>query len=99
MENKTKSTEDNPYLRDSYISIGIALGYINMLSHILGYSTGFCACFNNQAIKEILSLENDPLVMLGIGFANLEKNRRIHHYNEFVFPSFEKEEIVVTYYT
>jgi nitroreductase len=94
-----RESTDSSYVRDAYISIGIALGYINMISHILGYYTGFCSCFNNQVIKEILNLEDNPLVMLGIGFENLEKNKRMHHNNEFIFPSFEKEEIIVTYHT
>jgi hypothetical protein len=86
------------FLRDAHMAVGIATGYINIICHIMGYLTGFCACFNNQAIKEILSLENDALLMLGIGFGTLGMNKRIHHNNKFIFPSFKKQEILVTYY-
>jgi nitroreductase len=97
--NQTQENESNLFLRDAYMAVGIASGYINIVSHIMGYLTGFCACFNNQVIKELLNLENDVLLMLGIGIKNLEINSRTHHSNDnFIFPSFKKQEISVTYY-
>lgn len=87
------------YLRDAHMAVGVAAGYLNIVSTLLGYSTGCCACFNGDAIKEILSLENDVLLMMGIGFKNTEMNRRIHHKDQsFTFPAIKKEEIQVRYF-
>ena len=96
IKNNSKSFDKIPSLvRDKNIAIGIAAGYLNVISSMLGYSTGCCACFN-PSIKELVgSLDNIELLM-GIGFPNENKNRRIHHINEsFVFPTKKKQEIKV----
>lgn len=94
-----QDTKNNLFLRDAHMAVGVAAGYVNVISSILGYSTGCCACFNDPAIKEILGLENEILLMMGVGFKNPELNRRVHHENhDFTFPAIKKEEIAVTYY-
>lgn len=99
-----KSVVDNMktelFLRDAHMAVGVAAGYLNIMATLLGYSTGCCACFNNNNIKEILNLQNDILLMMGIGFKNSNVNRRIHHLDSsFVFPAIKKEEIKVNYYS
>ena len=32
--------------RDADMSIGIASGYLNLISTMLNYKTGYCACFD-----------------------------------------------------
>jgi nitroreductase len=94
----SQESKDNLFLRDAHIAVGVAVGYVNVVSSIMGYSTGCCACFNDSAIRELLGLENQILLMMGIGFKDPELNRRIHHRNkDFVFPAIKKEEILVTY--
>lgn len=83
--------------RDLHMSIGIAAGYLNVTASLLGYGTGCCACFDAQGIKEILNLENTPILLMGIGFKNPNLNRRVHHLDHsFTFPTKEKQEIKVT---
>ena len=79
---------------DQHMAVGVAAGYLNLTASMLGYATGCCACFNGDAVREILGLESSPLLLMGIGFKNPEMNRRVHHTNhDFVFPTKIKQEI------
>jgi nitroreductase len=91
--------KERSYLQDAHIAVGVAAGYLNVISTLLGYSTGCCTCFNNNGIKNLLNLENNVLLMMGIGFKNPELNRRTHHTDHsFMFPAIKKEEIKVQYH-
>jgi len=80
------------------MSIGIASGYLNLVSHMLGYKTGFCRCFTKSKIKNILKIENEPILIIGIGYENANKNRLEHHLDHtIVFPSIPKETIKVNF--
>ena len=85
--------------RDLHMSIGIAAGYLNMTGALLGYGTGCCACFDPKGIQGLLNLENEPILLMGIGFKDPNLNRRVHHKDHtFVFPTKAKQEIQVTYW-
>jgi hypothetical protein len=94
---KLKTFEETNLERDAYMAIGIAAGYINLTSSILGYSTGCCACFDSIEIAETISTKNPIKLLMGIGFKNEKINRRIHHKTGFVFPSKSKQEIQINY--
>ena len=98
--NGTASQEDWETLaRDKHMAVGIAAGYLNMTSALLGYKTGYCACFNFDGIKEALNLEKDPILLMGIGFSNDNLDRRVHHnHHHFVYPTKPKQEIKVSYW-
>jgi hypothetical protein len=82
--------------RDRNMAVGVAAGYLNVTASLLGYSTGCCACFNVPGIKSILNLDNDPILLMGIGFKDETLNRRIHHNDHsFVFPTKPKQAIPV----
>lgn len=86
-------------LRDRHMAIGIAAGYANVVSALLGYGTGCCACFDPAPIKEILGLDNEILLMMGIGYKDPNLNRRVHHTNHaFTFPTKAKQEIAVSWH-
>jgi nitroreductase len=86
-------------LRDRHMAVGIAAGYCNMTSSLLGYSTGCCACFDSEKIQKILGLDNEIILMMGVGFKNPDMNRRIHHTNHnFMFPTKTKQPIEVIYH-
>jgi hypothetical protein len=86
-------------LRDRHMAVGIAAGYCNMTSSLLGYSTGCCACFDGGSIQKILGLNNEIILMMGVGFKNPDMNRRIHHTNHnFMFPTKTKQPIEVVYH-
>ncbi len=83
---------------DQKIAVGVAAGYLNLTATMLGYSTGCCSCFEPQGIKDTLGLEGQPLLLMGIGVSNPEKNRREHQMNDFVFPTKKKQEIPVQWW-
>jgi nitroreductase len=86
-------------LRDAHMAVGIAAGYLNVVASMLDYSTGCCACFSSLDIQKILGLENEIVLMMGVGYRNPEMNRRIHHTNhDFMFPTKTKQVISVTHY-
>lgn len=81
---------------DRNVAVGIAAGYLNLSATLLGYSTGCCSCMNHSEIKKILGLKGNPLLLMGIGFKDPTKNRRIHQLqDDFVFPTKPKQEIPV----
>ena len=86
--------------RDRDQTVGIAAGYLNLTASLLGYVTGYvtgcCACFDSHNIKSILGTDKQPLLLMGIGFKDLSRNRREHHLNKnFIFPSFKKQTIPI----
>ena len=81
--------------RDTHMAVGIAAGYANLTASILGYGTGCCACFDEQNIKKILNMKTNPVLLMGIGFKGLDKNRRVHHETGQIFPTKKKENIKV----
>lgn len=84
--------------RDRHMAVGIAAGYLNLLASMMGYGTGCCACFDNKAIKKVLGVDSNIVLMMGIGFSDTGKNRRIHHTDSsFVFPTIIKEPIQITF--
>jgi len=83
--------------RDANMAIGVAAGYANLTSSILGYSTGCCACFEESALQEILQIDEPIMLLMGIGYKNLSKNRRLHHNTNEEFPTLEKENIEVNF--
>lgn len=84
--------------RDCHMAVGVAAGYLNLLASMMGYGTGCCACFDNDAIKKILNTDSDVILMMGIGFSDATRNRRIHHGDSsFVFPTIPKESIQITF--
>lgn len=83
--------------RDRYMSVGIASGYANIISNMMGYNTGYCACFDSENIKKILNTNNDILLMLGIGFKNENIDRKMHHVRRFIYTAKIKQEIKVNY--
>lgn len=85
--------------RDKNMAVGIATGYINLTASLLGYRTGYCACFDPTGVKKILDLEKYPILLMGIGFRDYNLDRRVHHKDHtYMFPTKSKQEIQVTYW-
>lgn len=84
--------------RDANVAVGIAAGYINLTSSLLGYGTGCCQCMDEPAVQEVLGLSGRPLLLMGVGFKDDSRNRRVHHSQpDFVFPSRKKQQIPVDF--
>lgn len=67
------------YFRDKNVAVGIAAGYMNLASALLGYSTGCCQCFKQEEVKEILGVDKEILLIMGIGHKDENRPRREHH--------------------
>ena len=95
--------------RDRWMAVGIAGGYINMTAHQLGLKTGYCQCFGNppesqpqpdikypeERIKNILGLKGEPLMFMGVGYANEGvEHSRGHNERTFKFNPKRKQPIV-----
>lgn len=84
-------------LRDKQMAVGIAAGYVNLIANILGYSTGCCACFNDKGIRKVLGVDHEVLLLMGVGFRDPNKNRRIHQQlPDFMFRTKVKQPISYT---
>ena len=92
----TNPTSEMILKKDQQMAVGVAAGYVNLTSTLLGYSTGCCTCMNHEKIKEILNLNSKPILLMGVGFKNLDKNRRIHQLDDsYMFPTKQKQKIEV----
>lgn len=70
-------------------AIGIAAGQLVLTANLLGLKTGFNACFNRSEVEKIVGCK-DPKLIIGIGFPDLTKDRRLHQLNDKFFPTFNK---------
>ena len=70
------------------VAIGIASGQLSMTAALLGYSTGFCKCFDTRAVGILLN--DSPLLLLGIGFPDENRDRTEHHNSKIKFNTFNK---------
>ena len=82
---------------DRHQAVGVAAGFVNVIAQSLGYSTGCNKCFNRKAIREILNINSDPVLMMGVGFKDESRNRRMEHVEDTKVQSFPKLPISVEY--
>lgn len=73
------SQMESQYKRDQAIAVGIAAGYMNLSSSLMGYSTGCCQCVDDDAVSNILGTNRKLLLLMGIGFKDKNRPRREHH--------------------
>lgn len=96
---QTKESAIKRFEQNQNIALGIAAGYSNLVAAELGYRSGCSSCLKNDEIKKLLGIEEDVLLLMGIGFNDDDRNRREHHYDEnFIFPSHTKEDIEITWH-
>jgi len=55
--------------------LGISSGQLVLAANQLGYRTGYCACFDIDQIKDVLNLEGEDLMLVGIGVPHPDKTR------------------------
>jgi nitroreductase len=94
-ENIDKDTAMKTFERDRNVAVGVAAGYLNLTASLLGYATGCCQCFDIDEIQNILTLQGKPLLLMGIGYKDINRNRRLHHQTDYEFPTKIKQEISV----
>jgi nitroreductase len=89
--------QESVMTRDRHMAVGIAAGYVNVIASMIGYSTGCCACFDLDKVKQILNTDNEILLLMGVGYADSTRNRREHHSSDFVFPTKKKQPIIINH--
>lgn len=83
---------------DRLLAIGVAAGYLNLTANLLGYATGCCTRFIPEDVQKELGLASPPEFLMGVGFADPNRGRRVHHkIPEFLFPTFSKQTIVTDF--
>ena len=85
--------------QDAFTALGIAAGTVNLTASQLGYGTGCCTCIMNRPkLKKLLGMENDPMLIMGVGFKQEGKSRRIHHKDDsYKFGTCKKQPIEINY--
>ena len=85
--------------QDRFTALGIAAGYVNLVSSQLGYGTGCCSCIMDRPrMKKLLGLEGKALLVMGVGFKKEGMNRRLHHKDDsFMFETRKKQPIEINY--
>ena len=84
------------YIEDRNQSLGIAIGYVNLVATMLGYETGCCKCFDGDEVQKLVDGEA-PLVLMGIGFPDDTRSRLEHHEDaSYKFDAFKNlREVIV----
>lgn len=79
-------------------AVGVVAGYLSLAAELLGLKSGCCQCSCDDEIMDILNLKspdgyiNKPLLMMGIGHPDTNKDRREHHiHSDVIFPTFHKK--------
>jgi len=81
--------------KDRMMAIGVAAGYLNLTASMMGYATGCCTCFVADEVQKEMGIKSRPLLLMGIGFPDATRNRRIHQVEDFMFPTKPKQPIPV----
>jgi nitroreductase len=55
-------------LHNSMVEVGISAMAAMTKFHELGYVSGFCKCFEIDKSKEVLSIQQEIILMLGVGY-------------------------------
>jgi len=91
VEAKKLGHETEEQARQRQLSVGIAAGYLNLSSTLMGYSTGCCTCFNEGAVREVLGVDDEVMLLMGVGWKDENRPRREKHDEpEFTFPTLSK---------
>ena len=80
---------------DMHQNIGVAAGFVNVISTMLGYKTGCNKCFDNDKVQEILGMEERIHLMMGIGYPDESRVRTHDHKSDCRIGSFVKVPIQV----
>jgi nitroreductase len=69
------------YKEDRDQAVGIAAGYLNLVSTMMGYSTGCCKCFHMDKVNKALGVPEgkNTVLLMGIGIADPSRQRQEHH--------------------
>ena len=95
MSGNAKESDLKLIEKDRMMAIGVAAGYLNLTASLMGYSTGCCTCFLPNEVQKEMGIKGRPLLLMGIGWSDATRNRRIHQVQDFMFPTKPKQPIPV----
>lgn len=81
--------------RDQLMAVGIASGYVNLVAHQHGLKTGYCACHNDTAIRDLLEADGEIITMIGVGHPDTSKDKNDSMYGDYKYKSRPKKKIEV----
>jgi len=80
-----RAAKENPHSNAAKIyneqmaySMGISIGELILSAGLLGYRTGICSALDTKAIRDILGVNENPKLLVGIGFPNAQLRRTQH---------------------
>ena len=91
----TQEAIDKEFLRDVHMSIGVASGYVDLAANLMGYKTGFCCCYDQEAAAEVMVTKGKIQLLQGIGIPDPNLDRRQHAITKDYFPLVPKEPIKI----
>ena len=59
-------------------SMGISVGELILSAGLLGYTTGICSALDTRPIRDILGTKQNPKLLVGVGFPNIQLERTQH---------------------
>lgn len=97
---KTDEANDlKTHKKNQHQAVGVAAGFLNVVSSMLGYSTGCCSCMDRDEVAKLLVLPEGthPILAMGVGFKDETRNRRKEHVTDALCETHKKTEIPVHY--
>ena len=70
--------QKNTLIEQKNYSIGISIGELILAANLLGYKTGLCSAFSVSAVKDIVDTNKTPKMLVGVGYDNIDIDRRLH---------------------
>jgi nitroreductase len=72
------STAAKVYNEQIAYSMGISVGELILSAGLLGYTTGICSALDTRPIRDILGIKQNPKLLVGVGFPNIQLERTQH---------------------
>jgi len=96
---REKRITNTPKEFDKTVAVGIASGYLNLTANLLGYETGCCISIKHDELKETLKMEGNPILVMGVGYKDPTRNRRMHQVEtDIKYPTNPRQPVPVIEY-
>lgn len=76
---------------DRIQAVGVAAGFVNMAAAMIGLQTGCCKCFDRDIVRNILEIDEEPMLLMGVGYGDVDRRRREHHITGEYIGSYSKK--------
>ena len=80
-----KAGKENPnsnanqiYNEQIAYSMGVSVGELILTAGLLGYKTGICSALDTKPIRNILRIQQNPKLLVGVGYPDTSLDRKQH---------------------